>query len=83
MQWRKMIIINNNVKEIKLYKSALIFNKHHDKNYIMKRYLEIEFFDGKIIKLNVEAKADISNCDYLIVMDKGNLIKTLFINELA
>lgn len=83
MQWRKMIIINNNVKEIHLYKNALIYNKHHDRNYIMKRYIEIEFFDGKIIRLNVEGKADISNSDYLIFLNKGKLIKTLFINELA
>ena len=76
-------ILDNVVKEIRQYKNAQVYNEHHEMIYIMKKYIEIEFFNGKIIKLYSDGKADISNCEYLIIKDKGKLIKTLFKNELA
>ncbi len=76
-------ILDNVVKEIRQYKNTQVYNEHHNMLYIMKKYIEIEFFNGKIIKLCSDGKADISNCEYLIIKDKGKLIKTLFKNELA
>lgn len=73
----------NNTKEIRLYKNAVVFNKNHNASYVIKKYVEIEFFNGNIIKLSVEGKADITSCDYLEITDKGKLIKTIFRNELA
>ena len=73
----------NNVKEVRLYKNAVVFNENHNESYIMKRYAEIEFFNGKIIRLSIDGKADITSCDYLKITDKGKLVKTIFRNELA
>lgn len=75
--------LDDNVKEIRLYKNAVILNKNHNAEYIAKKYAEVEFFNGKIIKLLIEGKADITNCDYLEVKEKGKLVKIIFQNELA
>jgi len=76
-------ILENYVKEVRIYKNTQIYNKHHNMDYIMKNYIEIEFFNSKIIKLCCDGKADISNCDYLIIKAKGKLTKILFKNELS
>ncbi len=68
---------------INIYKNALIKNEHHNAIYLAKNYMEIEFFSGKIIKINIDSKTDITACDYLIVENKGKLTKTLFKNQLA
>ncbi len=78
-----MFKIENDVKEIRIYKKGIIYNSHHERYYEMKKYAEIEFFSGKMITLDLEAMADITGRDYLIVKDKGKLTKTLFKNELA
>ena len=49
----------------------------------MKKYTEIEFFNGKLIQLDIESKTDITDSDYLKITNKGKLVKTLFRNELA
>lgn len=79
----KMSLLDNKVKEIRLYKNAVVFNNHHNMSYKMKKYTEIEFFNGKLIQLDIESKTDITECDYLKITDKGKLVKTLFRNELA
>ena len=73
----------NNVKEIRIYKNAVVFNENHNDSYIIKKYAEVEFFNGEIRKLSIEGKADITNCDYLKITDKGKLTKIVFQNELA
>ncbi len=73
-----MLNLDKKVKEIKIYKNAIMYNSHHDRNYMVKRYLEIEFFDGHIIELDVDAGADITDCDYLEIIDKGKLEKSIF-----
>lgn len=78
-----MSLLDNKVKEIRLYKNAVVFNSNHNASYKMKKYAEIEFFNGKIIQLSIDSKADITECDYLKITDKGKLFKTLFRNELA
>ncbi len=70
-------------KEIRLYKNAEMINKHHGKKYKIKEYAEIEFFNNEIIKLDIQAKADITDCDYIEIINKGKLVKTIFRNELA
>lgn len=79
----KMSILDNKVKEIRLYKNAVVFNSNHNMSYKMKKYTEIEFFNGNIIQLDIESKTDITNSDYLKITNKGKLVKTLFKNELA
>ena len=79
----KMSMLDNKVKEIRLYKNAVIFNNNHNMSYNMKKYTEIEFFNGNIIQLDIESKTDITNSDYLKITNKGKLVKTLFKNELA
>lgn len=78
-----MSLLDNKVKEIRLYKNAVVFNSNHNMSYKMKKYAEIEFFNGKIIQLSIDSKADITECDYLEIKNKGKLFKTLFRNELA
>ena len=78
-----MSVLDNKVKEIRLYKNAVVFNSNHNMSYKMKKYAEIEFFNGKIIQLSIDSKADITECDYLEIKNKGKLFKTLFRNELA
>ncbi len=78
-----MLEIQKKVKMINIYKNALITNKHHNRTYLVNKYMEIEFFNGNIIRINMVAKADITNCDYLVIEDKGKLVKTLFKNALA
>lgn len=73
----------NKVKEIRLYKNTEIMNRNHNRKYKIKKYAEIEFFNGNIIKLDIQAKADITDCDYIKVIDKGKLAKIIFRNELA
>lgn len=73
----------NRVKEVRLYKNAKMKNENHNKEYKVKQYAEIEFFNGDIIKLDIQAKADITSCDYLKITNKGKLVKTIFRNELA
>lgn len=75
--------IMNKVKEIRLYKDGIVHNSHHKRSYVLKKYMEIEFFNGKIIRIDMEANADITACDYLVIRDKGKLKKTIFKNELA
>ena len=77
-----MLEIKNKVRMINIYKNALIKNEHHNAIYLVKKYMEIEFFSGKIIKINIDSKTDITACDYLIVENKGELVKTLFKNQL-
>ncbi len=70
--------LDKKVKEIRIYKNAIMYNSHHDRNYRLNKYLEIEFFDGRIIELDVEAGSDITDCDYLKIIDKGKLEKSIF-----
>ena len=77
-----MLDIQNKAKEVRLYKNGLVYNKNHGKMYKMKKYAEIEFFNGNIIKLDIEAGADITNCDYLVIKDKGKLVKEIFRSNL-
>ena len=77
-----MLNIEKNVKEIRLYKNALISNEHHERIYLTKKYMEIEFFNGKIIKLDPIAGTDITDSDYLKVMDKGKLVKNIYRSNL-
>lgn len=79
----KMSILDNKVKEIRLYKNAVVFNSNHNMSYNVKKYTEIEFFNGKLIQLDIESKTDITDSDYLKITNKGKLVKTLFKNELA
>ena len=71
----KMSMLDNKVKEIRLYKNAVVFNSNHNMSYNMKKYTEIEF--------DIESKTDITDSDYLKITNKGKLVKTLFKNELA
>lgn len=73
----------NKTKEIRLYKNGKIYNTNHNKTYKLKKYAEIEFFNGNIIQLDIESKADITDIEYLEVKDKGKLVKVIFKNELA
>ncbi len=77
-----MLNIEKNVKEIRLYKNALISNEHHERIYLTKKYMEIEFFNGKIIKLDPIAGTDITDSDYLKVIDKGKLVKNIYRSNL-
>ena len=76
-------MLDKKTKEIRLYKNAVVFNKNHNASYVMKKYVEIEFFNGDIIKLSIEGKADITDSDYLEIKEKGKLVKTLFRNEIV
>ena len=73
-----MLDLNKKVKEIRIYKNAIMYNSHQDRNYRLNKYLEIEFFDGYIIELDVDAGSDITDCDYLKIIDKGKLEKSIF-----
>lgn len=77
-----MLKIDNKTKEIRLYKNGKLLNSHHGKEYKIKKYVEIEFFNGNIIQLDIESRADITDCDYLEITNKGKLVKTLFRNNL-
>ena len=77
-----MLNIEKNVKEIRLYKNALVSNEHHEIIHLTKKYMEIEFFNGKIIKLDPIAGTDITDSDYLKVMDKGKLVKNIYRSNL-
>lgn len=77
-----MLDIQNKVKEVRLYKNATMFNENHDKNYKVSKYAEIEFFNGKIIKLDIDSGADITNCNSLHILDKGKLVKSIFRSNL-
>lgn len=78
-----MSLLDKKVKEVRLYKNAVVFNSNHNASYKVKKYTEIEFFNGKLIQLDIESKTDITECDYLKITNKGKLVKTLFRNELA
>ena len=73
-----MLDLNKKVKEIRIYKNAIMYHSHQDRNYRLNKYLEIEFFDGHIIELDVDAGADITDSDYLKIIDKGKLEKSIF-----
>ena len=75
--------IKENVKEVRLYKNAIMYNSHHDRHYKVSKYAEIEFFNGNIIKLDTDCGADITKCDYLEIVDKGKLVKNIFQSFLA
>lgn len=75
--------MKNKVKELRLYKNAVMINDNHGKQYKIKQYAEMEFFNGDIIRLDIQAKADITDCDYIKIINKGKLVKTIFRNELA
>ena len=77
-----MLNIQDNVKEINIYKNAILNNSHHDRDYFIKKYLEIKFFNDKEIKLDLDCGADITNCDYLKIINKGKLVKSLFRSNL-
>ena len=70
--------IKQNVKELRLYKNAIMYNCHHDRHYKLSKYAEIEFFNGNIIQLNIDSGTDITKCDYLEIVNKGKLVKTIF-----
>lgn len=74
--------IENKVLEIRLYKNAVMYNSNHDRNYKVKKYAELEFFNGNIIKLDIDSGADITNCDYLEMINKGKLVKNIFRSNL-
>lgn len=74
--------IENKVLEIRLYKNATMYNSNHDRNYKVKKYAELEFFNGNIIKLDIDSGADITNCDYLDIINKGKLVKNIFRSNL-
>ncbi len=71
-------MLDNKVKEIRLYKNAIIYNRHHEQCFITKKYAEIEFFNKNIIKIDVSSGADITNSDYLEVVEKGKQQKSFF-----
>ena len=75
--------MDNMVMEVRLYKNGIVYNTNHERNYLTKKYMEIEFFDDKLLKLDLDAGSDITQSDYLIVIHKGKLVKTLFKNELS
>lgn len=74
--------IERKVLELRLYRNAVMYNSNHDKSYKIKKYAEIEFFNGDIAKLDIDSGADITNCTYLQIVDKGKLEKTLFRSNL-
>lgn len=74
--------IEKKTLEIRLYKNAVMYNSNHDRNYKIKKYAEIEFLNGDIIKLDIDSGADITNCDYLDIINKGKLVKSLFRSNL-
>ena len=78
-----MLNISEKVKEIRVYRNAIIYNEHHERAYLLKKYIEIEFFNGKISKLDTIAGADITKYDYLKIKDKGTLKKVIFHNAIA
>ena len=78
-----MLNISEKVKEIRVYRNAIMYNEHHERAYLSKKYIEIEFFNGKIIRLDPIAGADITKCDYLKIKDKGILKKVIFHNAIA
>ncbi len=73
-----MFNIGEKVKEKRLYRNAIMYNENHERFYLLKKYIEIEFFNGKIIRLDTIAGADITSCDYLKITDKGTLKKIIF-----
>lgn len=72
--------LQNEVKEIKQYRNGRIYNKNQNKYYNLKKYIEIEFFNGSIILLDLISNTDITNSDYLEITNKGKLSKTIFRN---
>ena len=78
-----MFNISEKVKEIRIYNNAIMYNEHHERAYLLKKYIEIEFFNGKIIRLDPIAGADITKCEYLKITDKGIIKKVTFHNEIA
>lgn len=77
-----MLDLKNKTKELRLYKNTIMYNSNHKKDYRIKKYMEIEFFSNKIIKLDLDSGADITNCDYIEIKDKGKLVKSLFKSNL-
>ena len=71
-------MFDKKVKAVRLYKNAIIRNQHHERNYLVKKYIEIEFVNGKVIKLNPIAGADFTDSDYLEVITKGKLVKNIY-----
>ena len=78
-----MLNISEKVKEIRVYRNAIMYNEHHERAYLLKKYIEIEFFNSKIIRLDTIAGADITKCDYLKINDKGILKKVIFHSAIA
>lgn len=74
--------IEKKTLELRLYKNATMYNSNHNKKYRIKKYAEIEFLNGDIIKLDIDSGADITSCDYLEITDKGKLVKSLFRSNL-
>lgn len=79
----KQNMLENKVKEIRKYKTAKVYNSHHNMTYTIKEYIEIEYFNGHIVKLDKQSKTDITDYNYLTITHKGKQTQTLFINELA
>ena len=77
-----MFDLEEKVAEVRLYKNAIMYNSHHDRNYRVLKYAEIEFFNGNIIKLDIDSGTDITTCDYLEIVNKGKLVKTIFKSNL-
>lgn len=66
---------DSKVKEVRLYKNAISANHRTKMAFPMKNYIEIEFMDGNIIKLDCERGLDLTNIDYIEIPIKGKLKK--------
>lgn len=71
------------VKTLNIYKNAIMYNSNHERYYVLSRYAEIEFLDGKTIRLDIDAGADITDCYYLVITEKGKLYKQVFVNDVV
>lgn len=71
-------LLDETVKEVRLYKNAIMTNEHRKMAFVVKRYIEVEFASGTVFQLKVDSGTDITNCDYINVFDKGKFVKYLF-----
>ena len=74
-----MEMTKDDVIEINIYKNGVIYNKHHNRYYKLKKYAKIMLLaDKKVLILDLISGANLTNRDYLEIVKEGRLVKKLF-----
>ena len=66
--------MENQVKEVKIVKNILTYNEHHDVCFLcVKGVIIIEMKNGTKHILDIESNADITNSDYLKIIETNDM----------